>query len=476
MADLPSSAPRRKAWKPKTRTGCRTCKRRKVKCDESKPKCRRCLQAQVICDGYEALPKPWLFVPVNIAQATPSPGSLPLLPLDSGASSTSSGSEAVQPPQSKVCKRCGLSVTGCLCEKQETFNSPTLTKLVRPSGPYRGTGEQFNFKYFVEVTAMVVARSGLSSSFWLRLFPQAAWTIPATRDALLSSAITSRHVYNTLAQDSLPESGLQLSPQGTNYENRAIRSLVSRPPAIEAVLMASLAFWMNSMYLGDWEKSLQHSYHALKLVASVEDPSKHDALILKYTQGLGRSCLGFFRTTRGPCPIHGLQRMDLLACDASCYIPEQSSIEMRLADSLYHLRYVPTALADHRKALNSRRLRHSKHVQVEGLLDMIMREVTILQRRWKDIAWNDCDPEKMRESMTIVPFTSSPFPPLLRELNDLIEKDQDSKVVFAILELRMRVTLPNFSASTGRGDLRILKDTINRMAKMNDVSLARPGP
>ncbi|KAJ8113158.1 hypothetical protein OPT61_g4654 [Boeremia exigua] len=36
----------------KVRTGCRTCKLRRVKCDETFPACQRCLKLDLICDGY----------------------------------------------------------------------------------------------------------------------------------------------------------------------------------------------------------------------------------------------------------------------------------------------------------------------------------------------------------------------------------------------------------------------------------------
>ncbi|KAF5612490.1 C6 zinc finger domain protein [Fusarium sp. NRRL 25303] len=39
----------------KVRTGCITCKVRKIKCDETKPFCRRCTSTGRICDGYS----PW---------------------------------------------------------------------------------------------------------------------------------------------------------------------------------------------------------------------------------------------------------------------------------------------------------------------------------------------------------------------------------------------------------------------------------
>ncbi|KAH7351264.1 hypothetical protein BKA65DRAFT_255215 [Rhexocercosporidium sp. MPI-PUGE-AT-0058] len=42
-----------RAKKPKTKTGCKTCRIRRVKCDEDKPSCRRCSSTGRNCDGYE---------------------------------------------------------------------------------------------------------------------------------------------------------------------------------------------------------------------------------------------------------------------------------------------------------------------------------------------------------------------------------------------------------------------------------------
>ncbi|KAL7916647.1 hypothetical protein GGI35DRAFT_47838 [Trichoderma velutinum] len=45
----------------RVKTGCLTCRKRRVKCDELKPICRRCIKANVICDGYQkrrSIPSP----------------------------------------------------------------------------------------------------------------------------------------------------------------------------------------------------------------------------------------------------------------------------------------------------------------------------------------------------------------------------------------------------------------------------------
>ncbi|PLB46251.1 hypothetical protein P170DRAFT_512790 [Aspergillus steynii IBT 23096] len=53
LSELPKSIKvRQKRWAPKTTTGCRTCRIRKIKCDEEKPCCRRCMSTGRKCDGY----------------------------------------------------------------------------------------------------------------------------------------------------------------------------------------------------------------------------------------------------------------------------------------------------------------------------------------------------------------------------------------------------------------------------------------
>ncbi|KAH8591609.1 hypothetical protein B0O99DRAFT_519239 [Bisporella sp. PMI_857] len=51
-ADEEIRAAKRRASRPKVKSGCRTCKIRRVKCDETKPQCLRCLKFGRPCDGY----------------------------------------------------------------------------------------------------------------------------------------------------------------------------------------------------------------------------------------------------------------------------------------------------------------------------------------------------------------------------------------------------------------------------------------
>ncbi|KAH7348982.1 hypothetical protein BKA65DRAFT_271906 [Rhexocercosporidium sp. MPI-PUGE-AT-0058] len=53
--DLNADWSRKRASKPKVKTGCITCKQRRVKCDEQRPECLKCCKFGHTCGGYEHL-------------------------------------------------------------------------------------------------------------------------------------------------------------------------------------------------------------------------------------------------------------------------------------------------------------------------------------------------------------------------------------------------------------------------------------
>lgn len=47
---------KRRVIKRRTRTGCLTCRKRRIKCDERKPHCHNCERSKKLCLGYEIIP------------------------------------------------------------------------------------------------------------------------------------------------------------------------------------------------------------------------------------------------------------------------------------------------------------------------------------------------------------------------------------------------------------------------------------
>ncbi|EDO02632.1 hypothetical protein SS1G_05109 [Sclerotinia sclerotiorum 1980 UF-70] len=66
LAGSSTASKKTRACRQKSKTGCTTCKIRRVKCDEAKPSCMRCKNFGRKCDGYEYSPKDkpaWLMGP-----------------------------------------------------------------------------------------------------------------------------------------------------------------------------------------------------------------------------------------------------------------------------------------------------------------------------------------------------------------------------------------------------------------------------
>ncbi|KAJ4009472.1 hypothetical protein NW752_009062 [Fusarium irregulare] len=86
--NLPSTKRHNRTSKPKVRSGCLTCKTRRVKCDEAKPACARCIRGDFVCDGYEKPPSnknanepaPLLWMPVQTHARHHVPLAPPMIP------------------------------------------------------------------------------------------------------------------------------------------------------------------------------------------------------------------------------------------------------------------------------------------------------------------------------------------------------------------------------------------------------------
>ncbi|KAI1386255.1 uncharacterized protein F4822DRAFT_310470 [Hypoxylon trugodes] len=50
--DGENSAPKKPAVRKRTKTGCLTCRKRRIKCDEGRPTCNNCLKSKRVCEGY----------------------------------------------------------------------------------------------------------------------------------------------------------------------------------------------------------------------------------------------------------------------------------------------------------------------------------------------------------------------------------------------------------------------------------------
>jgi hypothetical protein len=343
-------------------------------------------------------------------------------------------------------------------KEQMEGNRKKSEAIARPiQGPYRTRDDQYQLQYFVEVAAVYFARANLSAQFWLKHFPVLAYAFPSTRCVLLTVSSAFREL-QTYIDDGI-DPGKQTHGQGTlERETQAMRLVAATSTAVEEVLADALGFWMKSMCIGDFAMALRHAWFAQKIIATVEDPSKLDSYLLKYCSSITRILLTYYQTTRGPCRIHD---GDLFSkCESWCIIPEVHNLETRIADGLYHLRKAIPMLEHCKKLCEDQNSHRMRLTAVLKILEIQLKDFTALKNRWEEPERLGLDKTLLAQAEHFIPYTASPFNKIIKAMTDFIQKDEQNLTEFQQLELGLRVTLPTFIVSVGRGFGPVMVDNV----------------
>ena len=218
---------------PKTRTGCRTCKIRRVKCDEGKPHCLRCIKFGIKCDGYK------------LTQS-----------------------------QIAALKR----------------SQPTL--LSQPHiGPSFKTGEEYRYFEFFKTEAIPLLGGVFSSHLWERLIPQSSENERFVLDAVIAIGALTRTAKFHNADETLTKFGTgQTSSIITrhtpinDYEyavkqySKALREMQAtlsdgRDP-LRKTLLACLLIFCFETFCGNQTSALLHAQSGIDFLRKWQ-PNQH---------------------------------------------------------------------------------------------------------------------------------------------------------------------------------------------------------
>ncbi|KAF2267799.1 hypothetical protein CC78DRAFT_530575 [Lojkania enalia] len=279
---------------PKVKSGCRTCKIRKLKCDESRPACHRCISSGHTCDGYGIwggggssyqsslnssmpncsagsrnrvpIPRNEARFPNHRKDGRATPKSTNLLTTKSPAYDRAIGNSYVQ-----------VIVTAPSLESSE-LSSPDKRQCMFPSvqtpligipGTLKERGLLHLFQGFT-----VNKLPGLfPSEFWSFLLPQASYSEPAVLNAVL--ALTSAHNYE--------ESGIILNQPSAEEQftlqaySRAIRYLkphfnLESNASLRITLITCILFVCLEIVQRHYGTALSHLSNGLKLIKQVKPP------------------------------------------------------------------------------------------------------------------------------------------------------------------------------------------------------------
>ncbi|KAF2713801.1 hypothetical protein K504DRAFT_424718 [Pleomassaria siparia CBS 279.74] len=222
--------------RPRVRTGCRTCKIRKIKCDEERPACRKCVSTGRGCDGY-------------------------------GIWSVPESGRSLGPISTTV---------GPLTSRLETqlVNTSPLSNLKGP----RDIKEQAYLEWF-KYSTIVKLPGAFRSGFWDKCLLQTSSSEPAIMHAIL--ALSSAHKRRTL------HSGLEIielppDPQERfmlRHYSKAITHLQPHLSAKDAAsarvaLVTCLVFVSLEYLRGHYKAGQLHLQNGLKLLRASRSESQ----------------------------------------------------------------------------------------------------------------------------------------------------------------------------------------------------------
>ncbi|OHE93649.1 hypothetical protein CORC01_11052 [Colletotrichum orchidophilum] len=221
-----NAGPSTRASKPKVRTGCVTCKRRRIKCDETKPSCQNCLKRRVTCEGYE--PK-------------------------------SSNSSAAAAASSK--QLAAITTNGSPLSIEPSYQSLVFTT-------------QLQKDHFDQWLSFATDTLVFPSELITETIPQIARSDLAVRNAAF--AIGAAALGSSTREERLTGKSPYFA-DALEYYSRALQLTVKSPPTEEtfpSVLMTCLLFITFEALHGDRRSALTHLNHGYNILDQYERRSK----------------------------------------------------------------------------------------------------------------------------------------------------------------------------------------------------------
>ncbi|EWG54909.1 hypothetical protein FVEG_13003 [Fusarium verticillioides 7600] len=232
MEDAIRNKKKRRASRPKARTGCTACKSRRVKCDETNPKCDRCEEYGSFCE-YQ-LPRPQ-DAASKVKDRDRDP--IPIKPRHQ--------LQLISHPSDSLC-----------CDEVEARY----------------------FRIFHEKLAFDLS-GYFEAPFWTRLIPQQCHHHPGIKHAIIA--------LSALYKSALSSSSHTVNLNDEHYsfalvqQRQAIVSLRNDlsggQPQMRLALVASLLFSCFESFHGDWETATQQVYNGFNILKRLGEDEKREA-------------------------------------------------------------------------------------------------------------------------------------------------------------------------------------------------------
>lgn len=223
---------RKKKFSEKVKTGCLTCKRRRVKCDELKPECFICIRGGHKCLGYDPSA-----VPPKAKDYVPPDGYLEL------------GTELI--------KRSGQ------CDFVSSVQCAPPGDFVVTIGTAE---EQHALGHWLRNAAPMLSLYGAAPEVHNKIIPQLAWQFPAIKHLLVAFAVMHEKFSLPITAESTT-----MTKRAITHYSKAITELTTKRPPPLVVLLASMLAWELEMTQNNFGAATMHVQAMTNLLPSLQN-------------------------------------------------------------------------------------------------------------------------------------------------------------------------------------------------------------
>ena len=222
---------RRRQKAPRRKTGCLTCKKRHLRCDETRPVCSRCKRGGYKCDGYP-------YSDLYVIQSAFGDAALSLHARENQGRDDMETDEARQ----------ANAITLTLCSLNTSFGT---------------NDEGWYLSRFRERTALQISIFS-SPYFWNVLVPQASWSHPAVKHALVATAMASECKEDESVKP-------RLEDRSVLHYTKAISSLVrsDESSSQEIVLLTCMLLLMHDNFTQRANAVIAHLRGAVRILNEI---------------------------------------------------------------------------------------------------------------------------------------------------------------------------------------------------------------
>lgn len=256
----------------KVRSGCATCKQRRVKCDEGRPTCLRCRASGKECLGYGTIPKPSVLDPSRTKTLATRGRSVDndVETDDASVSDSTASSSQTSLMFRSIRKRQRSS---------PNFNDPagTLPIFASPVGVFESAQEKYSHDFFRHWLARFTApRVEVVPDLWSVHFPKVGQDIPALRYVMTANGLVGTALLSKCSASDYEVARMS----ALEHVNSAIAYLVKHPQPPSVLMMIAWLLWQLDMAQGYFQSSHMHVESALKMASSISGSNVEDLAVL----------------------------------------------------------------------------------------------------------------------------------------------------------------------------------------------------